>query len=109
MKKYWLKNNIDVPYQGAIFLVGAGVLGKIYCDVIKEKGGIAIDIGAIFDAWANVKSRLKQDCFSFENFSNIKEIESEKAISRYNHFIELYDFDTPKAQIGDMQGSLDKW
>jgi hypothetical protein len=105
----WLKNNINIPYQGAIFLVGAGVLGKIYCDVIKEKGGIAIDIGAVFDAWANVKSRLKQDCFSFENFENIKEIESEKAIDRYNNFIELYDFDTPKAHLGDMQGSLDKW
>jgi hypothetical protein len=43
--------NIVVPYRGAIFLVAAGYLGKIYCNEIKIKGGIAIDIGAIFDAW----------------------------------------------------------
>jgi len=54
---YELIDNISVPYIGAVFLVGAGVLGKIYCDVIKSKGGIALDIGSILDAWAEVPSR----------------------------------------------------
>ncbi|SRR5579883_827162 len=44
---------------GTVFLVGAGVLGKIYCDCIKANGGIAIDIGSVFDAWAGVVSRLR--------------------------------------------------
>ena len=35
---------------GDVFLVGAGVLGKIYCDRIKAKGGIALDIGSILDS-----------------------------------------------------------
>lgn len=43
--------------QGKVFLVGAGGLGKAYCDIIKKYGGIAIDVGALFDGWAGVKSR----------------------------------------------------
>jgi hypothetical protein len=43
-----------VPFPGAVFLVAAGYLGKAYCDVIKQRGGIAIDIGAVFDAWFGV-------------------------------------------------------
>lgn len=36
---------------GHLFLVGAGVLGKIYCRIIKERGGIAIDLGSVFEQW----------------------------------------------------------
>lgn len=43
---------IKVPYDGALFLVGAGYLGKVYCDIIKQRGGIALDIGSVFDAWS---------------------------------------------------------
>ena len=50
---FWrICDNIDVPFQGAVFLVGAGILGKVYCEVIKQRGGIALDIGAVFDAWS---------------------------------------------------------
>lgn len=42
---------ITVPFTGAVFLVAAGYLGKAYCDVVKLRGGIAIDIGSIFDGW----------------------------------------------------------
>lgn len=49
-----LIRDIEVPYEGAVFLVAAGYLGKIYCNEIKRKGGIAIDIGAIFDAWTGI-------------------------------------------------------
>jgi len=37
---------------GRVYLVGAGILGKMYCDVIKQRGGVAIDIGAVIDGWA---------------------------------------------------------
>jgi hypothetical protein len=49
--------NLHVPYKGAVFLVGAGVLGKIYCNRIKQLGGIAIDIGSVFDGWSRVPAR----------------------------------------------------
>lgn len=52
-------NTIQVPFKGAVFLVGAGMLGKIYCDEIKRKGGIAIDVGSVFDAWDGVYSRTQ--------------------------------------------------
>lgn len=46
-----IAETLQVPYPGAVFLVGAGYLGKHYCNVIKSRGGIAIDIGSIFDSW----------------------------------------------------------
>ena len=42
---------IRVPKRGDVFLVAAGYLGKLYCTEVKKKGGIAIDIGSIFDGW----------------------------------------------------------
>jgi len=48
---------IKVPYEGAVYLVGAGLLGKVYCGEIKKQGGIAIDIGSVMDALAGVKTR----------------------------------------------------
>ena len=35
--------------------------GKIYCDVIKRRGGIAIDIGSVFDIWAGRLTRPEMD------------------------------------------------
>jgi tetratricopeptide (TPR) repeat protein len=43
---------LEVPRPGAIYLVGAGIVGKVYCAEIKRRGGVAIDIGAIADVWA---------------------------------------------------------
>jgi len=42
---------------GDLFFVGAGPNGKVYCDVIKQQGGIAIDIGSVMDGWARVETR----------------------------------------------------
>ena len=50
----WIRNN-DIA--GKIFFVGAGGLGKIYCMLIKERGGLAYDVGALFDGWAGLNSR----------------------------------------------------
>jgi len=38
-----------------LFLIGAGLLGKIYCGVIKENGGRAYDVGRLFDFWAGIR------------------------------------------------------
>lgn len=57
---------------GMAFLVGAGVLGKVYCDRIKAKGGIALDIGSLLDSWAMVPSRPPTEttspAFTLEHF-----------------------------------------
>lgn len=38
-----------------LFLIGAGLLGKIYCDYIKKCGGRAFDAGRLFDLWSGVR------------------------------------------------------
>ncbi len=40
---------IRPAYQGAPFFVGAGLLGKYYCDLAKQRGGVGIDIGSAMD------------------------------------------------------------
>ncbi len=46
-----------VPMPGALFLVAAGLLGKLYCERIRVAGGIAIDIGAVADGWMGYNTR----------------------------------------------------
>ncbi|MGH6876441.1 MAG: hypothetical protein ACREHV_03570 [Rhizomicrobium sp.] len=43
--------------RGQIVLVAAGILGKIYCNGIKERGGIALDIGSVADVWIGQRAR----------------------------------------------------
>jgi hypothetical protein len=51
---------------GELYLVAAGIFGKIYCDIIKRNGGIAIDIGSVVDIWMNVATRsFSQDEITF--------------------------------------------
>jgi hypothetical protein len=64
-----LRNTLIVPKAGTLFLVGAGPLGKVYCQWIKEKGGIALDIGSVFDAWAGLNTRKYMED-SEGNFDN---------------------------------------
>lgn len=52
-----IRESIHVPYRGAVFLVGGGLMGKLLCEDIRKKGGIAIDIGSIFDGWTKVVTR----------------------------------------------------
>ena len=34
-----------------LFFVGAGLVGKLYCDEIRQAGGMAIDVGSLMDVW----------------------------------------------------------
>ena len=43
--------------KGCLCLCGAGAVGKIYNQWFKERGGIAIDIGSVFDMWAGKVNR----------------------------------------------------
>lgn len=47
--------SVSVPHAGAVFLVGAGIFGKIYCEFIKQQGGVALDIGALADLWSGLR------------------------------------------------------
>lgn len=47
------------PIKGNLCLVGAGVVGKIYNTWFKEYGGISLDIGNVFDAFAGLVTRGK--------------------------------------------------
>ena len=49
--------SLEVPRPGCVFLVAAGLLGKIYCARIKALGGVALDIGALADAWMGRDTR----------------------------------------------------
>ena len=52
-----LRDQLKVKFKGMLFLVGAGLCGKIYCQWIKERGGIALDIGSVMDTWLGFGSR----------------------------------------------------
>ncbi len=54
-----LCEEINVSYPGEVFLVAAGFIGKIYCKIIKERGGIALDVGSMVDYWLNKKTRAE--------------------------------------------------
>jgi len=59
------KNNLKILRQMArkydLFLIGGGMLGRGYSNIIKRNGGICVDIGQVFDVWHNKKvpPRLK--------------------------------------------------
>jgi hypothetical protein len=52
-----LVRELQAIEPGNLWFVAAGMLGKVYCDVIKSAGGIAVDIGHTADVWAGVRSR----------------------------------------------------
>lgn len=51
---HWLQTR---PASGNVFLVGAGGFGKIYCHWIQQMGGVALDVGSLFDGWAGLATR----------------------------------------------------
>ena len=81
-----LRETLTVPFPGAMFLVGAGALGKIYCHWIKERGGIALDIGSMCDAWADV-GRLRKSCHRLEIYDETPPLDRNAAIRHYNAMI----------------------
>lgn len=52
----WIKT---LDCEGSLCLVGAGITGKLYNVWFKEQGGISLDIGSVFDAWAGKNTRGK--------------------------------------------------
>lgn len=48
---------LSTPHNGKVFLVAGGFLAKIYCHIIKQNGGIAVDIGSMADNWLGYQTR----------------------------------------------------
>jgi hypothetical protein len=61
-----LIGELEAIEPGMLWFVAAGMLGKVYCDVIRTAGGIAVDIGHTADIWAGVRSRayIKPDALA---------------------------------------------
>jgi hypothetical protein len=50
-------DSINPPYEGAVYIIAAGILSKPYATMVKARGGIAIDVGSIADVWMGTASR----------------------------------------------------
>jgi len=89
---YSLKEEISVPYQGAVFLVGAGYLGKIYCQWIRDAGGIAIDVGSICDSWSSI-GRLQHDYHKIKHYNNATDFSIADGVERFNEACDHFSMD----------------
>ncbi len=47
--------------RGRLVLVGAGYAGKAIVDEARQRGGVALDLGSIFDRWVGLNTRSYQD------------------------------------------------
>ena len=45
-------DELAAEQRGAVGIIGAGVLGKLYCLQLYDAGCAALDMGAVFDGWA---------------------------------------------------------
>lgn len=52
--EWWLNS---APCAGNPCLVGAGVIGKIYCNWMRDRGGVAFDVGAVMDLFYGKSTR----------------------------------------------------
>jgi len=52
-----LLDRLTVRSRGEVFLVGAGLLGKSICVSIRDRGGIALDMGSMLDQLADKITR----------------------------------------------------
>ena len=92
----FLLNGIKPPYRGAPYLVSAGLLGKIICNHIYSKGGIAIDIGSIFDGWANINSRpyfgkYPSKYYSIEHLVETASLEPKERLDLLRELLDQYE------------------
>lgn len=48
---------MSTSQKGVLYLIGAGGLGKSYCNLVKNQGGMGLDIGSLFDIWSGSQTR----------------------------------------------------
>lgn len=64
---YRMRGRIEQLGAGDLLLVGAGVLGKFYCEAARRRGAVALDLGSVFDGWQAVPSRGERTVARAEN------------------------------------------
>lgn len=69
----------EADHKGKLFLVGAGLLGKAYCDAIRQAGGMAIDVGSMMDVWMGKGVRQYQN----EEYLNNRKLVTTEANSLF--------------------------
>jgi hypothetical protein len=52
-----VRERLNQDLRGKLVLVGAGLFGKVYCDVAKKNGAVAVDLGSAFDVMAGLQTR----------------------------------------------------
>jgi len=68
-----LRGKLADARPGQVFLVAAGMLGKIYCMWIRQAGGIAIDIGSAADFWCGHETRGLADIAIYRSPAGVTE------------------------------------
>lgn len=63
----WIKS---IDCKGVLCLVGAGIPGKPYNNWFRDQGGVSLDLGSVFDAWAGKKTRGKGRGLDVEDLTN---------------------------------------
>ena len=84
-----IRETLEVPYPGALFLVGAGIFGLAYCQWVKERGGIAIDIGSIFDSWSGDGRLTDRPMRRLDPYIRYNRISRPEAIGRVNCLLDI--------------------
>jgi hypothetical protein len=64
-----LRQELREIEPGNLWLVAAGMVGKPYCEVIREAGGVAVDIGHAADVWMGRGTRSYDQSEVLENWS----------------------------------------
>jgi len=70
-----------------MFLVSAGELGRIYTGLIKQLGGVAIDMGFIAEYWDKGEIPDRLTMFLQKNYNNILEFKLTEHSEKYKGFI----------------------
>lgn len=68
-----LRVELSEVRSGDVYLVAAGMLGKIYCTWIKQAGGVAIDIGSAADFWCGYQTRGLADNAAYRSPRGVQE------------------------------------
>ena len=86
-----LCDELIIPFRGAVFLIGAGGLGKIYADIVCQRGGIALDVGSVLDGWAAKATRgflwQDPDSFGLDCYRETINLRPDEVLSRYRDLL----------------------
>ncbi|RWQ68700.1 tetratricopeptide repeat protein [Mesorhizobium sp.] len=88
-----LRDRLSGQLRGRVFLISAGMLGKIYCMWIRQAGGIAIDIGSAADFWCGHDTRSVVDIVTYRSPAGVAEQVRDLA-SEHSRFARLLPLDT---------------